>query len=175
MIARAAALVSALALGACATLHPKPQIITRVDTVTVTKEVAAPLPTGDTATVCLSTGVPVQVLVSARGDTLVGDARIPIKAVRPILSFQGEYASDHDWYERADTLRFDNRLYRRAGMARKRDCDELKLVGDYKGVPLFADVTAAQKLPMIVVPVSPGIFQPFMVTTPPATGKRGRR
>ena len=175
MSARVASIAFVLALAGCATMHPKPQIITRVDTVTVTKEVAAPLPTGDTATICLSTGVTVQVLVSARGDTLVGDARIPVKAVRPVLSFQGAYASDQDWYEHADTLRFENRLYRRAGLARKRDCDELKLVGDFKGVPLFADVTAAQKLPMIVVPVSPGIFQPYMNTTPPATGTRRKR
>lgn len=157
------ALAFALALGACAALQPKPEVITRVDTVTVTvvREVAPQLPTGDSATICLSTGMPAQVLVAANGDTLIGDARISLTDARPILAFAGTYAEQ--W---PDTVRFERRVYRRSGVVVKRACDELKHVGEHHGVPIFAEVTAPSPLPAIVVPVRAGVFQNYRLPTP---------
>jgi hypothetical protein len=157
------ALALALALGGCAALQPKTETITRVDTVTVTqvKEVAAPLPTGDTATICLSTGMPAPVLIAANGDTLIGESRVSIKSVRPILSFAGTYAEQ--W---PDTVRFERRVYRRSGVVVRRDCDELKHVGEHRGVPIFAEVTAPNPLPAIVVPVRAGMFQNYRLPAP---------
>jgi hypothetical protein len=159
--------VLALAFEGCAALQPAPQVATRTDTVrvTVTDTVmqAARLPSGDSATVCLSTGMPVTVLVTASGDTLIGDARVSVKSVRPILDFAGRYAEQ--W---PDTVRFEKRVYRRRGVVAKRMCDELKHVGEHEGVPIFAEVTAPQPLPAIVVPVRPGTFQTYALPTQPA-------
>lgn len=159
-------LVLALAVSSCTYFQkPEPQIITRTDTVTVVKEVAPPLPVGDTTDVCLSTGMTVQVLVTSSGDTLIGDARVKLSDVRSVLSFAGAYAADKSWYGR-DTLRFESRLYRKFGMEKKRACDELKEVGAHQGVPVFAEVEAPGALPAIVLPVRPGKFQTYNAATP---------
>lgn len=160
-VARARALAVALALGGCATLTPKPETIIRVDTVTVTIVRDVALPTGDSATICLSTGMPAPVLIAANGDTLIGAARISLKNARPVLSFAGSYAGQ--W---PDTVRFERRVYRRSGVVVKRNCDELKHVGEHHGVPIFAEVTAPNPLPAIVVPVRAGVFQNYRLPTP---------
>jgi hypothetical protein len=148
----------------CSALTPEPEIITRTDTVTVTQTVAPPLPEGTPAEICLSTGVTVQIHVAANGDTLIGEKRVPIKDLRPGVGFHGVYAVDKDWYLRGDVVTFERRNYRRAGVERVRACDELKLVGAHQGVPLFAEVTAREPLPMIIVPVRPGIYQDYLRT-----------
>jgi hypothetical protein len=149
-------------LGACNAFQSAPTPQVRVDTVTVTKEVAPPIPEGAPADLCLSNGVTVQVHIGANGDTLIGPRRIPIQDLRPAVNFAGNYAQNTDWYRRGDVVRFDRRDYQRAGVARARACDELKLVGEHQGVPLFAEVTAPQNLPMIIVPVRPGIYQDYL-------------
>ena len=154
--------VIALAFSGCTMLQPEPQIITRTDTVTIVKEAPPPpLPAGDSADICLSNGMTAIVRITAARDTLIGDARIPISAVRPTLSFAGAYAQQ--W---ADTVRFEKRLYRKHGLVKRKTCDELKNVGDLMGVPVFAEVTAPQPLPVIIIPVRPGGFQDYMLATP---------
>ena len=148
----------------CSALTPEPEIITRTDTVTVTQTVEPPLSEGTPAEICLSTGVTVQIHVAANGDTLIGEKRVPIKDLRPGVGFHGVYAVDKDWYLRGDVVTFERRNYRRAGVERVRACDELKLVGAHQGVPLFAEVTAREPLPMIIVPVRPGIYQDYLRT-----------
>jgi hypothetical protein len=154
-----------LSVMGCSILQ-KPKPIIQVDTVTVTKEVPAPLPTGDSVEICLSTGMPVTVLVTSGGDTLVGPERVKLTAVRPVLSFQGAYANGQSWFERGDTIRFEKRVYRKLSRPRKRACDELKQVGDYRGLPVFAEVTAPQPLPGIEIPVVPGVFQTYTTPVP---------
>jgi hypothetical protein len=158
-------LAGCLALGGCAVFQstpaPLPQQV-RVDTVTVTRTVEPPLPQGTPAGVCLSTGVTAQIHITASGDTLIGEKRVRISELRPAVSFAGVYAGDREWYRRGDVVTFDTRDYRRAGVARARACDELKLVGEYDGVPIFADVTAPQILPAIMVTVRPGVFQDYL-------------
>lgn len=165
------ALPCALALSGCSLLRPAPQTIVRTDTVTVTKEVAAPLPQGDSVQICLSTGRPVTVLVTRDGDTLVGPERARLKQLRPVLAFSGAYAAEQAWFA-TDTLRFEGRSYRKTGAELGLLCDELKEVGSYQGVPVFARVTEMNTLPYILVPVRPGRFQPYTV---PARTQRRRR
>lgn len=162
--------VLAIAVAGCAVLKPgPPRTVVRVDTITITKEVAPPLLTGDSAVICLSTGMPARVLITATGDTLVGDARVRIRDARPLLAFAGAYAGEERWLA-SDTLRFDKRLYRKIGPSAARACEDLKEVGRLNGVPVFADATAMASLPTILLPVRPGIFQPY--TT--AAGRRRR-
>ncbi len=157
-------LFPAVLLSGCSALTPEPQIITRTDTVTVTQTVEPPLRDGTPAEICLSTGVTVQIHVAANGDTLIGEKRVPLKDLRPGVGFYGVYAVDKDWYLRGDVVSFERRNYRRAGVERVRACDELKVVGAHQGVPLFAEVTARDPLPMIIVPVRPGIYQDYLRT-----------
>ena len=140
--------------------QPAPQV--RVDTVTVTKTVEAPLPEGRPVEVCLSNGITAQIHVAANGDTLIGERRVPIKDLRPAVTFAGTYAGSADWYRRGDVVKFDRRDYRRTGVERARVCDELKLVGEHNGVPVFAEVTAPQILPMLIIPVRPGMYQDYL-------------
>jgi hypothetical protein len=156
--------IGCLLLGGCrlfqSTSPPPPQI--RVDTVRVTQTVAAPLPEGRLTEVCLSTGVTAQIHIAANGDTLVSEKRVRISELRPAVTFAGGYAQERGWFRRGDVVRFDTHDYQRAGVDRERACDELKLVGEYDGVPIFAEVAAPQILPMIIVPVRPGIFQDYL-------------
>lgn len=154
-------LALALLASACRTFTPEPVTVTRVDTVTIVHEVAPALPEGDTTTICLSNGMPAPVLLAANGDTLIGDARVSLKSVRPVLTFAGSYAEQ--W---PDTVRFEKRVYRLSGVVVKRECDELKHVGEHNGVPIFAEITAPQPLPAIVVPVRAGYFQNYRLPTP---------
>jgi len=158
--------IFAISLTGCSVFNPKPKTIVQVDTVVVTKEVAPPLPAGDSAEICLSTGIPARVMVTSTGDTLIGEQRIKLSAVRPLLSFEGQYARGLSWFERSDTIRFERRVYRKLSGPRKRMCDELKRVGDYQGVPIFAEVTAPQPLPGIEIPVAPGLFQTYTTPVP---------
>ena len=128
----------------------------------VTRAVEAPLPEGNAVDVCLSTGVTAQIHVTASGDTLIGEKRVRISELRPAVTFAGVYAQDRGWFRRGEVVRFDTRSYQRAGVDRVRACDELKLVGEYDGVPIFAEVTAPQVLPLIIVPVRPGVFQDYL-------------
>jgi hypothetical protein len=140
--------------------RPEPQI--RVDTVTVTQTVEPPLPEGRPAEICLSTGVTAQIHIAANGDTLIGEKRVRLSELRPALTFPGVYAGERAWFVRADVISFERSRYRRAGVDRARACDELKLVGEHDGVPVFAEVTAPQLLPMIVIPVRPGVYQDYL-------------
>jgi hypothetical protein len=171
---RAVTLVWCLALAGCATLRPKPQIITKTDTVTVTvtKEVPPPLPNGDSVEVCLSTGFPAAVRITTKGDTLIGANRVPLSSVQPVLALAGSYAGAARWFTTSDTVRFERKLYGKAGGPRVPACADLKLVGSYQGVPVFADVTAPQVLPAIMIPVRPGLFQLYSTAAVPRSVRR---
>jgi hypothetical protein len=155
-------LLCCVLLGACSVFQRPAESQARVDTVTVTQTVEPPLPEGDSTGICLSTGVTALVHIAANGDTLIGEKRIPLSQLRPALTFPGVYAGELEWFRRGDVVSFDRRNYRRAGVARIRACDEMKLVGQHQGVPIFAEVTAPQILPMIIIPVRPGLYQDYL-------------
>ena len=140
---------------------PAPEAQVRVDTVFVVDTLAVPQPQGALTELCLSTGVTVEVHVTEAGDTLIGEPRVPIGALRPAADWTGQYADRRGWYIRSDAITFDRRSYRKAGVRIRRACDELKLVGQHDGIPVFAEITAPQNLPVIIIPVRPGEFQDY--------------
>ena len=163
MIKSLAAIALAVQLaGPCSkkppTPPPPPQI--RVDTVIVTREVAPPLPEGTPARVCLSTGYPMPILISASGDTLVGERRVRVQDVRPGLVFEGSYAAGKPWIDKGQ-FTFERRTYTKFGTRNALDCDMLKQIGEYDGIPLFADVGAKSPVETIQVPLGPGVWQAF--------------
>ena len=138
----------------------------RVDTLIVTREVAPAPPEGTPAEICLSTGFAIPVLIAADGDTLIGQARVSIKQLRPGFGFEGAYAQGKAWLAKGDPIRFERRVYRKDSQPANWKCEDVKQVGAHDGVPLFADLLAPSPLERILVPVQPGVFQAYKTTLP---------
>lgn len=89
---------AALMLTACSQPEPPPppppDTVVVMDTITITREVPPPLPEGDAATICLSTGQNIDIRVSAAGDTLIGPRRVRLRDLGPAVGFVGTYAGD---------------------------------------------------------------------------------
>jgi len=153
----------AIAAGACARFRsePPPPPPPRVDTVTVVREVPPPLPAGTAIEICLSTGFPLQAILSPVGDTLVGPTRILIDSLRPGVDFAGVYAVGKPWLSSTRPIVFERRNYHRSGEPITLRCDDLKRIGDYDGVPIFAMLDAPSPVEFMYVPVRPGMFQVF--------------
>jgi hypothetical protein len=152
-----------LALAACGggTPPPSPEPVVQVDTIMITREVEPPLPEGRPATVCLASGENVDILISAAGDTLIGPRRVALSDLGPGVSFVGDYAADESWFVADDAVTFDRRAFRKFGQPSTRDCRDLKIVGDHTGVNLFAESDASAPFGTLLVPVRPGVFQPY--------------
>ena len=132
------------------------------DTVTITREVAPNLPTGQATTICLATGETVQVLVTAQGDTLVGPQRTSIRVLRSAgVVFAGEYAQGRTWFEQNAPITFETRSFQKSGGEVRQNCADLVRVGDFEGVPLFAPRSATQPYAQLYVPVRPGVWQMY--------------
>jgi hypothetical protein len=130
------------------------------DTVIVRTEVA-PVPTGEEAQLCLSTGQNVSIRVTEAGDTLVGPNFAPIGSLRPMLDFSGSYASGAFWFENGDQVVFEGGNFGQAPDTFPIDCEQVLRVGVYQGVPVFADVSAERPLVILFVPVRPGVWQRY--------------
>jgi len=131
------------------------------DTVVVTRVVERPLPDGTAAVVCLSTGENVRVLVSARGDTLVGPDRVPIRTLRPGVAFAGAYADGATWFTSGAAVTFDGGRYEKSGAETRIDCGDVTRVGETSGVPLFAPSAEERQFQVLWVPVRPGIWMEY--------------
>jgi hypothetical protein len=132
------------------------------DTITITREVAPPLPTGQAASICLATGETIQVLVTAQGDTLVGPARTSIRVLRTAgVVFAGEYAQGRPWFEQDQPITFENQPYQKSGGEVRLNCPDIMRVGEYQGVPLFVMRNATQPYTQLYVPVRPGVWQMY--------------
>lgn len=132
------------------------------DTVRITREVAPPLPTGQSTQICLANGETVTVLVTAQGDTLVGPARTSIRVLRQSgVVFAGEYAQGRTWFDQDQPITFETRPFQKSGGEIRLNCPDLMRVGDYEGVPLFVMRNAAQPYTQLYVPVRPGIWQMY--------------
>jgi hypothetical protein len=133
-----------------------------------------PQPTGTPVSICLATGEVAQVLVTAQGDTLVGPGRVSIRQLRPGVVFAGEYADGRDWFVADRPVTFEQRTYLKAGNEVSLDCAAIERVGDFMGVPLYANRGATRPLQQLYVPVRPGVWQAYQ-TGLPATRGRLRR
>jgi len=145
------------------------------DTVVVTRVMERPLPDGTPALVCLSTGENVRVLVSARGDTLVGPDRVPVRTLRPGVAFAGVYAEGAEWFRSGTALPFDGARYEKSGTGARIDCGDVERVGETSGVPLFARRGGERPFQVLWVPVRPGIWMEYRRGSSPRGVSRPER
>lgn len=145
--------------------RPEPEVIQlpapAPDTVVVTREVAPAPPTGNPTNICLATGQDVRVLLTAQGDTLVGEDRVSIRTLRPGVVFAGTYADGRDWYTNDSDVRYENRNYSKSGNPVSLECANIMRVGEHMGVPLFANRSAERPFETLYVPVRPGQWQAY--------------
>ncbi len=140
------------------------------DTVVIERTSPWPLPAGTPATLCLSTGVEVDVVLTAAGDTLVvaGPSRIAVSDLRPGLGFAGAYAGGEEWFTRGDPVTLDERSYERRGEQARLDCGDIVRIGAHEGVPVFAERNAAEPHEVVYVPVAPGLWRSYRFRSPPS-------
>ncbi len=134
------------------------------DTVIVVREAApeaAAAPAGTRETLCLATGIGVEVSVTASGDTLLGPSWISVADLRPGLVFAGSYAEGREWFITDEPFRFENREYARMDGNGRPNCAEIVQVGEYGGVAVFADRSAERPFEMVYVPLRPGIWRTY--------------
>lgn len=131
------------------------------DTVIVTREVAPPMPQGTPTQICIATGENVTVYLTPQGDTLVGPNRVSVSTLGPGVAFAGEYAAGRPWFDSDAPIEFEEREYVQSGGEVGLDCSNIMRVGDFDGVPLFADVGAASPYETLYVPVRPGVWQAY--------------
>jgi hypothetical protein len=130
------------------------------DTVVVTQQVQPPLPEGTPTQICLATGQTTTVYITPQGDTLVGARRVSVTELGPVV-FAGEYAAGRPWFVADEPIPFQQREYRRSGGEISLNCANIRQVGEYMGVPLFADANATAPFATIYVPVRPGVWQAY--------------
>ncbi len=131
------------------------------DTITVTREVEPALPQGTATQLCLATGETVTVYVTPQGDTLVGPRRVSVRQLGPGVAFAGEYAEGRSWFTNDEPVLFQERSYQQAGGQVSMNCANLMRVGEFGGVPLFADTGATSPYARLYVPVRPGVWQAY--------------
>lgn len=139
------------------------------DTVVVTEEVEPPLPEGTPTQLCLATGEAVTVYISPQGDTLVGPRRVDIRNLGAGVALAGEYAQGRDWYVQDEPVVLEQMVdertveleYVRVGGEISLDCPNIRRVGEFRGVPVFADVNATAPYETLYVPVRPGVWQAY--------------
>ncbi len=131
------------------------------DTVIVTREVAPPTPQGTPTQICIATGENVTVYLTPQGDTLVGPNRVSVASLGPGVAFAGEYAAGRPWFQSDAPIQFEEREYVQSGGEVGLDCANIMRVGDFDGVPLFADVGAQSPYETLYVPVRPGVWQAY--------------
>lgn len=135
------------------------------DTVIVTRGSTEP-PPGEDTSLCLSTGQPVPIRITAAGDTLVAPSYTSIRALRPTVDFAGGYASGTFWYESGQPVRFEGLDYDRSPDTFPLECTQVLRVGVYEGVPVFAVVSAERPLDVLFIPVRPGLWRRYVVRRP---------
>jgi hypothetical protein len=131
------------------------------DTVVVTETVEPALPQGTPAQLCLATGETVTVYITPQGDTLVGPRRISVRELGAGVAFAGEYAAGRDWFVNDAPVMFDEREYLKSGGEVSLNCANIRQVGEFGGVPLFADANAQAPYERLYVPVRPGVWQAY--------------
>jgi hypothetical protein len=92
------------------------------------------------------------------GDTLVDER--PVDHAFPTST--PPYAAQADWFKAREPIVFQDRAYYWNGRRVVLSPDELRTVGEFRGIPLFAEVDEAAGLSILFVPVGRGCeFQPY--------------
>jgi len=131
------------------------------DTVEVSRTGPPPLGTGRSTEICLASGVAIDVLVLATGDTLVGPDRVPLDNLRPGLVFAGTYADGLPFYEAGEPVSLEERRYGKVGGLLDLACGDMVQVGEFAGVPLFAERGSTRPPDRLYVPVRPGLWHGY--------------
>jgi hypothetical protein len=131
------------------------------DTVVVNRTGPSPPGTGRSTELCLASGAAIELLLLATGDTLVGPDRVPLENLRPGLVFAGTYASGLPFYEAGEPVRLEERPYGKVGGLLNLSCGTMVRVGEFAGVPLFAERGSALPPDRLFVPVRPGLWQGY--------------
>jgi hypothetical protein len=131
------------------------------DTIVIREAMEPALPEGTAQTICLATGENVTIYLTAQGDTLVGPRRVSVRELGPGVAFAGDYAQGVDWFVNDEPVDFENRQYRKAGGEVGLDCANVRQVGTFRGIPLFADANAQSPFNRLYVPVRPGAWQSY--------------
>lgn len=134
------------------------------DTVVIVREPAPEgrsAPEGTAQTLCLATGIGVDVRISAAGDTLVGPSWVSLGKLRPGLVFAGSYAEGREWFIAGAPVRFREREYVRTDASVRLNCDGIVQVGEYGGVPVFSDRSVEAPFESLHVPFRPGIWSTY--------------
>jgi len=132
------------------------------DTVLVAGGPASPPPLeGEPAMICLSTGQNAPIQITEAGDTLVGPRGIPIEELRPAVDFAGVYAEATPWFLSGAEVLFEGGRFRQGGAPFAIDCGEILRVGQYQGIPVYADRSVIRPLGVIFIPVRVGLWQRY--------------
>jgi len=130
------------------------------DTVIIDRRGPPPLPEGEVVHLCLATGEEVEVVVTSRGDTLVGPERISVERLGG-MAFAGTYAGQRQWFVEDRPIEVQGRTYGKVGGEARPTCDELVPSGERAGVPLFAPAGSEAPHGELWVPVRPGVWQRY--------------
>lgn len=131
------------------------------DTVVIERTTTPPLPTGTPATICLATGMNVQVMLTAAGDTLVGPNRVSMRALGPGIVFAGAYAGDAEWFNEDEPVMVEERRFDKSGNPLRLDCGNIMQIAMHEGVPVFVERSAEEPYTMVYVPVVAGEWQGY--------------
>lgn len=122
------------------------------DTVIIERTNEVPIPLTEERTLCLATGESATVLGTPEGAELIS-----------LSALGGAYAGEAEWFNDDSEIEHAGNPYEKAGGEVSPDCGTITRVGEWMGVPLFAESAAMgeDRLPMVYVPVSPGRWQPY--------------
>ena len=94
----------------------------------------------------------------ATGDTLV--AGRPFALVHPTMA--PSYATATSWFIDADSMTFEGGTWVKFGVTRVIQPEQLPMVGEFAGTPLFAEAAREEPFEVLYVPARPGCeFQPY--------------
>lgn len=145
------------------------------DTVVIERAPAPELVAGTPATLCLATGDPVAVWLTAAGDTLVGPSRVAISELRPGVGFAGAYAGSEAWFASGGPVLAGGQSYDKSGEPVRLACRDIVRVGSHEGVPVFGGAGDGEPYLVLYVPVAPGLWQRYTPEPPPSAGASPRR
>lgn len=122
------------------------------DTVVIERTTEVPIELSMERTLCLATGENGTVMATPEGAEVIA-----------VDALGGVYASDAEWFNDDSEIEHGGYPYEKAGEQISPNCTTITRVGEWMGVPLFAESAAAGEdpIPMIYVPVTPGRWQPY--------------
>jgi hypothetical protein len=102
--------------------------------------------------------------VAAAYNTATGDTTVNGRAFAQAYPGTTGYAAGATWFINNEPITVMGRRYVKYGLPRVLGVNEVSRMGDYMGVPVFAEAGATGATEVIYLPVRPGCeFQPYQV------------